>query len=122
MACNLRRIANLPVDEEFKLTLLDFFQRPENQAACERLNEASDEELVAMVQQIGTKLKGPQAPQGQPPGMQQPAPGPASQGIASMQQPTRPPVQPGVPPGQVADIPKPMDTPLGIRAVPPRRY
>jgi hypothetical protein len=125
MACNLRRIANLPVQEEFKLKLLEFFQKPENAAACEKLNQASDEQLVALVNQIGQQMQGVQGgppPEGMaPPAAGPMAPPPGNQGIASMQQPMRPQAPPGVPPGQVADIPKPMDTPLGIQGIPPRR-
>ena len=92
MACNLRRIANLPIQEELKIRLIEFFQKPENMAACERLNTASDEELVQLVQGIAQRMSGAQgAPQGAP----NQAPG--GQGIASMQQPTRPPVPPGMP-------------------------
>ena len=119
MACNLRRIVNLPIQEEVKLKLLDFFQRPENQAACERLNEASDEQLVQMIQGISQKLG--EGQQSQQPAM--PGPG-APPSAPSIQQPTRPQAPPGIPPNRVASVPKPMDIPLnqGIGQIPPRRY
>jgi hypothetical protein len=123
MACNLRRIANLPIQEELKLRLLDFFQKPENQVACERLNQASDEQLVQMVQGISQKM-GQQGPQQRPQNpMQAPPPSPGPQAAPSMQQPMRPQAPPGIPPNRVASVPKPMDMPLGQGiAQLPRRY
>lgn len=122
MACNLQKIANLPIREDYKIALLEFFQKPENAAACEEMSAASDEQIIALVQEMEGSI-GEQtapAPQGGPPveqaqaappmpGMAGPAPG---GGIASL-------AQGGgqmVPPGQQSRVPSPMDTlPLGRR-------
>lgn len=124
MACNLRRIANLPIREDYKIALIEFFQKPENQQACEQLNQASDEQIMRLLADMESKIGGEQQSEGVPPMAARPPglPGspPQAQGIGSMVQPS---VAPGVPPSQLADVPKPMDMPVGggIARVPPRR-
>lgn len=127
MPCNLKRIADLPIREEYKIAFLEYFQKPENLAACEEFSNASDEEIMALLGDMEQTI-GPPGTQGQQPAPQQPPPvPPGGQGIASMQQstgpqmPPSPAVAPGIAPSQLADTPMPMDTPVGgINRIPPR--
>jgi hypothetical protein len=114
MACDLQRIANLPVPEKYKMALLEFFQKPENAGACEELMQASDEEIMSMMSNMEQSIGGGQAAPG--PGPQQPQAGPqnpAAGGIGSMPPSGQPPSPPGVPPGQLAQTPDPMSVPAG---------
>ena len=109
MACNLKRIADLPIREDYKIAMLEHFQKPENQQACEQLNQASDEEIMALIQNMDQSIAAQQ--QGQQ-GQQPPGPGGAQQGqpqggIGAMPQ-AQPPPPPPAPRGA---MPSPMDMP-----------
>jgi len=125
MACNLRRIANLPIPEDYKIAMLEHFQKPENQQACEQLNQASDEEIMALIQNMDQHIAGQKA-QGQG---QEPPPGPGAgqpvqpQGGIGAMPPAQPPQQQPQPRGAMAspmDMPQP-GAPGGINML-PRRY
>jgi hypothetical protein len=129
MACNLERLKRLPIDEKYKQEMIRFFSNPANREACEALAEASDEEIVQHVKATENQLADwakngipdeirkaasnndpnieaemMNAMQGSP--MEQL---PVNQGIASIS--PRPDLS-GVPPGQIADVPMPMDMPV----------
>ena len=113
MACDLQRIAKLPVPEKYKMALLEYFQNPEHTGECEKLMEVSDEEIMGLIQQMdqsinqqGAQGQGPGAPPGQPP----PSGGGGGQPMPGGQPPLTPP---GLPPGELADVRQPMNTPAG---------
>jgi hypothetical protein len=123
MACNLKRIADLPIREDYKIAMIQHFQKPENAAACERLNQASDEQIMALIQNMDETIAGQRAPNQGPglgPGPGQGQPVQPQAGIGAMP-PARPP-----PPQPTGAVPSPMDTPMpgapgGINML-PKRY
>lgn len=119
MACDLQRLVNLPIKEEYKIALLEYFQKPENAGQCEQLSQASDEEILALIGNMDESIAG----QAAPPGAGQPPP--AQQGIGAMPQaqPAAPP-QPQRPAGPVQaplDMPQP-GAPGGINMLKPGGY
>ena len=123
MACPPERYANLPIAPQYQQSLVAFCSDPNNAGACEQLCKASDEEIVASIEQIAPQLEkwkqegipdeirnaspelANEFDQGQP--TSQPEPEGVADGIAAL------PVQsdPSIPPGQLADVPMPMDRP-----------
>ena len=126
MACNLKRIADLPIREDYKIAMIEHFQRPENQQACEELNQASDEQIIALIanmdETIAQQGGSPSGPLGgnRPMdgggqlGAQQAAP---QGGIGAMPQGRPPPVQPRGPVQAPLDMPQP-GAPGGINMLP----
>jgi len=123
MACPPERYANLPIAPQYQQSLVAFCSDPNNAGACEQLCQASDEEIVASIEQIAPQLEkwkqegipdeirnaSPELAnefnQEQP--TNQPEPEGVTDGIGAL------PVQsdPSIPPGQLADVPMPMDRP-----------
>jgi len=109
------------------MALLEYFQKPENAGQCEQLSQASDEEILGLIQNMDESIAaqgGQQGPmtQGGPPGAGQPPP--PQQGIGSMQPP--PPAAPPQPQQARGPVPSPMDMPQpgapgGINMLQPRR-
>jgi len=120
MACDLQRLAALPIKEDYKIALLEYFQKPENAAQCEELSQASDEQILALIQNMDQSIAG-QGGQGQPtPGQAAQQPVQPQAGIGAM-----PPAQPA-PPQPTGAMPSPMDMPQpgapgGINML-PKRY
>jgi len=122
MACDLRRFMNLPIEQEFKMALVQYFQDPKNGEACEVLSQASDEEIVRNVQNMKQSIQqkqqgagGPPSPAGPPnPALPQVAP----QGPGPSARP--PSQQAGVGPGDIANTPMPMQVAANAQA--PRGY
>jgi hypothetical protein len=120
MACSLARFANLPIAPEYRKRLLEYLNDPKNQGACEQLSQLSDDQIVSSIQQIETKVKD-WTDNGVPSEILNENPeiaselhntqvytGPIDQGIGGL-----PPSQTNnnLPPGQLADVPMPMDVP-----------
>lgn len=97
MACNPQRFVNLPIPDQMKQMLMAFSADPANDAASTELCALPDEVIVQQV----SKMAGQQPP-GQPP---------AAQGIGGLPPQTSAGPPAGLPPGQMADVPAPMDTP-----------
>lgn len=104
MACNPARFARLPIPEAQKRLLIAFSQDPANDAMSTQLCNASDEEVV----QVAAKL----APsQGQPQGAPVEQQGLGGLPPSAPAGPPNSPPQGNVPPGQLANVTRPMDTP-----------
>ena len=119
MACDLQRLVNLPIKEEYKIALLEYFQKPENAGQCEQLSQASDEEILALIGNMDESIAGQTAP----PGAGQPPP--AQQGIGGM--PQAQPMPTSAPPQAQGPVPSPMDMPQpgapgGINMLKPGGY
>ena len=130
MACPPERYANLPIAPKYKNALVAFCSSPENAGACDQLCKASDEEIVATIEKIAPQLDQWEQ-NGVPDEIRNASPELAnelssqpsmdnnttSQGIGSLSPPPPPSsIDPSIPPGQLADVPMPMDRP----ASPPR--
>jgi len=133
MACDLKKIADLPIREDFKIAIIEFLQQPQNAAACEKVTSAPPEQIMALLDQMEQGMAqqaegGNNQPQAGP-GTAPAGPPASGGGIASIPQAASgSQIPPGIPPGQLADVPRPMDMPsdnAGIMQVPPpnqRRY
>jgi hypothetical protein len=122
MACPPERYANLPIAPHYKEGLIKFCNDPNNDAACTQLCNSSDEEIVAEIEQIEGQLKEWQD-KGIPDEVRNASPELANElappnestegGIAALApEAAAAPINPNIPPGQLADVPMPMDVPL----------
>jgi len=108
MACNPARFARLPIPDQQKQLLSAFSADPANDVISTQLCQASDEEIV----RVAAKLAPPQGQaQGEP--LQQQGIGALPGGTPPVPQNPQGPSPRGIPPGQLADVPRPMDTPSG---------
>ena len=120
MACPPERYANLPIAPKYKQSLVAFCSSPENAAACEQLCQASDEEIIATVNKIAPQLDQWEQ-EGIPEEIRNASPELANefaprssmtneleqQGIGALPKQ----LNPNIPPGQLANVPMPMDVP-----------
>jgi len=125
MACPPERYANLPIAPKYKDSLIAFCSDPTNATACDQLCKASDEEIIATVEKIAPQLEqwerdgipdeireahpdlANELPQRSNRDDTPVNPGIVDQGIGALPKQ----INPSIPPGQLADVPMPMDVP-----------
>lgn len=129
MACPPERYASLPVAPKYKEALIAFCSSPDNAGACERLCQASDEEIVATIEKMAPQLEQwekngvPDEIRNAHPDLANELPqqqsmdnGAVNQGIGGLPPAAPASVDPSIPPGRLADVPMPMDRPSSPNA------
>jgi len=105
---DLKRIAQLPIPDQYKQAIIQFLADPKNAQARQLVAQTSGQELVQTIQKLLQYMS--QQEQGQPPGQPQAAPQMQQQQPPGQPSSQRVGSQSGIPVNRMANLPDPMGT------------